>query len=86
MSIETTAFTSTGFEPFPNTHSDAQEVLGVASWPDDKLEYKLEEYGRFVQRKDIMPRARRMGDFVLDRLIFDQACRDGVYGPETASV
>ena len=86
MSIETASFTSTGFEPFPNTHSDAQEVLKVAEWSNKQLEYKLTEYGRFSQRKDIMPRARKAADFVLDRLIFDQAFRDGVYSDEIASV
>jgi hypothetical protein len=79
MSIETSAFTSTGFDVFPNVHSDEQEVLKVVEWGDEKLLHKLDEYGSFLQRPDIMPRARKVADFILDRLIFDQACRDGVY-------
>ncbi len=76
-------FVSEGFKPFPNTASDAQEVLKVVEWSDEKLAYKMNEYGEFLQRTDIMPRARKLGNFILDRLIFDMAVRDGVYGEYT---
>ena len=76
-------FTSQGTAPFPNLHSDAQEILRVVEWSDEGLEYKLNQYGEFMQRQDIQKRARTLGDFILDRLIFDQACRDGVYDIST---
>lgn len=72
-------FCSQGGEVFPNTHSDAQEVFRVAEWSDEALEHKLNEYGAFLQRQDIMARARDMGNYILTRLIFEQAYRDDVY-------
>lgn len=72
-------FIGEGYAPFPNTHSDRQDVLSVVEWPDEKLDHKINEYGAFLQRDDLMERARRIGNEILDRLLFDMACRDNVY-------
>ncbi len=72
-------FTSKGGDVFPNTYSDAQEIIRVADWTDEHLDFKLNEYGAFMQREDLMARARKTGDFILERLIFEQAFRDGVF-------
>jgi len=72
-------FTSAGSFSFPNLHSDTEEVRRVVEWSDEQLEYKMSQYGEFMQRPEIQPRGRKLGEFILDRLIFDAACRDGVY-------
>jgi hypothetical protein len=72
-------FTSAGGEVFPNCHSDAQEVFRISEWSDEALEHKLHEYGAFMQRDDLMPRAIKTANYILDRLIFEQAYRDDVY-------
>ena len=75
-------FTGEGFKPFPNTHSDRLEASTCVEWDTDRLEYKINEYGEFLQCEDIMARARRVGNEVLDLLIFELACREGVYDAE----
>lgn len=75
-------FTGDGFVPFPNLHSDIHEVVAVAEWTNEHLEYKTDQYGQFMQREDIMPRARKTGDWILERLIFELAYRDGVYAEQ----
>ena len=72
-------FTGEGFKPFPNTHSDLQEASKVVEWDDARLERKVHEYGHFLTRDDIMERARKTGALILDRLMFELACRDGIY-------
>lgn len=75
-------FAGEGFKPFPNTHSDRQEVSKVVEWDNERLDYKVHEYGAFLQRDDIMERARTVGTQILDLLMFELACRDGIYGKE----
>ena len=74
-------FTSKGGEVFPNTHSDLQYIHTVAEWNDEQLDHKVNEYGQFLQRTDLMPRAIKAANFIMDRLIFELAYRDGVYDP-----
>ena len=71
-----------GFPPFPNLYNDMEELhtLGdTIEWPQARLDYKTHEYGQFLQRPDLMERAKRSANFILDRLLFEQAYRDGVY-------
>ena len=67
------------FAPFPNLYSDMQEVHSVAEWPQEHLDYKTNEYGAFLQRKDPMPRAVKAANLILDYLLFELAYRDNVY-------
>lgn len=64
---------------FPNLHSDTQEIHKVSEWTTEHLDYKTHEYGDFLQREDIMPRALHTANRILDHLLFEQAYRDGVY-------
>ena len=71
---ETSAFTGEGFKPFPNTHSDNQRISELADpalWTDVMIENKLAEYYQFMDRTDIMPRARRLGTRILAHLNFE---------------
>jgi hypothetical protein len=79
MTTETSAFTGEGFAPFPNVHSDHEHISGISEFADDVLDSKITEYGEFLQRQDLMPRALKLGNRVLDHLLFESAYRDGVY-------
>jgi len=72
-------FTSEGFESFPNTYMDNKHISGISTMPDSVLERKTYEYGAFLQRTDIMDRARAIGDRILNHLLFELAYRDGIY-------
>lgn len=77
MSQET--FVPSGFETFPNLYAD-DKLVGEFSLLDRKIiELKLSEYTVFLQRTDIMERARGTAERVRDHLIFELAYRDGVY-------
>lgn len=79
-------FSGGGFPSFPNLHGDRQEVSGAAEWSIEKLEYKINEYGAFLQRKDPMPRAVEAANRILDLLLFEAAYRDDVYTLYTPEV
>lgn len=68
-------FSGEGFKPFPNTHSDNQRLGEVTGWSDEMIENKLAEYYQFMERGDIMARARTLGKRVLQHLNFEMDCR-----------
>lgn len=72
-------FSGNGFKPFPNTMADLKQVSNVEAWSREHLEHKTNEYGAFLTREDIIPRAIAAGNLILDRLLFEMAYRDGVY-------
>jgi len=72
-------FTTEGFAPFPNTYEDNLRVASFSALTDAGLDHKVNEYGRFLQRTDLMQRARTAGERVLDHLLFELAYRDGIY-------
>jgi hypothetical protein len=72
-------FAGEGFVPFPNTYSDNLHIGDIPTMNRQVLDNKMMEYGAFVQRTDIMNRARSVGDRILNHLIFEAAWRDGVY-------
>lgn len=75
---ETSTFTGEGFKPFPNTHSDNQRISELADpalWTDEMIENKLAEYYQFMDRPDIMRRARSIGERIIRHLSFEMDCR-----------
>lgn len=74
-----TGFTGNGFESFPALYHDGQRIHSVTEWPQDMLEGRINEYGAFLQRDRLMPRAQKAANHILDHLIFELAARDGVY-------
>lgn len=75
-------FAGEGFKPFPNTHADTLSLRDIANetiWPTENLERKVHEYGQFLNREDIMIRARTVGGRILTHLIEEIAHREGVY-------
>lgn len=75
-------FNGEGFASFPNTYEDNKQVGMFSNLTPEALEYKLNEYGQFLQRPDLMARAKRIGNRVLDHLLFEAAWRDGIYNKE----
>ena len=67
------------FPSFPNLNADMEQVHAVAEWTIEGLDYKTNEYGAFLQRKDPMPRAVAAANKILDLLLFEQGYRDGIY-------
>jgi glycine betaine/choline ABC-type transport system substrate-binding protein len=68
-------FSSEGFTSFPNTYEDNKHVANISDLEQPVLEWKLGEYTAFLQRDDLMPRAREVGGRVLNHLIFEQTWR-----------
>lgn len=74
-----TDFQGEGFPDYPNLHLDKELTHRVVELPDEQLIYKLNQYGEFIGREGIMPKHREAANWILDRLLFDQAVRDGIY-------
>lgn len=79
-------FTSAGHDTYPNIHIDREVLtsigdmaLGNYVYTTEYLELKTDEYGRFLQRTDILPNHRTRADRNLDGYIFELAYREGVY-------
>lgn len=74
---EAPTFSGEGFKPFPNVHSDNEHIGDISNWEDRLIEEKIVEYWQFMNRKDIQPRARKMGQRILNHLNFEMECRYG---------
>lgn len=72
-------FTGNGFETFPSIHVDNKRVAEFSEWTTPVLEEHTSQYAAFLQRDDLMPRARAQAERVLDHLLFELAYRDGIY-------
>jgi hypothetical protein len=60
-------------------YHDNLNVRNFADLGEEALPLMVDRYGDYLQRTDIMPRARLTGNRVLDHLLFEYAYRDGVY-------
>jgi hypothetical protein len=83
-------FTPEGREPYPDIYTDSKVLFAIGDmmlrkgqpvyiYDADYLELKTDQYGRFLQRVDIMPSHRERADRNLDGYIFELAWREGVY-------
>lgn len=75
-------FTGNGFESMPALYHDGKRIIELANedrWPQPMLDERLMEYGQYTQKPDLMPRARLAANRILNHLLFEAACRDGVY-------
>lgn len=79
MTVET-GFTTQGYETFPNLYGDSLKVVEIAEWTPEALDNKTNEYGEFLTRPNLMPRAKKMANWIMDRLLFEMGYRDGIYG------
>jgi len=75
-------FNGEGFASFPNTYEDNKAAGIFSDWPQDVLEARVTEYGAFLQRTDLMPRAQATANRVMEHLLFELAWRDGIYNKE----
>lgn len=73
------SFVPEGGEVFPNLHEDFKDIATVTEWPQAKLDSKLAEYTEFLKRDDLMPRAVKTANWILDRMLFEVACQTGMY-------
>lgn len=63
----------------PDCYHDNLRVSSFSELSLEALDYMVDEYGDFMQRTDIMPRARAAGNRILDHLLFEYGYRDGIY-------
>ena len=73
------SFTTEGYESFPSLYQDTQRLHEVGEWPYDVLENRVNEYGAFLTRQDLMPRAKATANRLLDHYLFELAYRDQVW-------
>lgn len=67
-------FTGTGFDTFPSLYSDLTWIHDLADErliPREVLERKVGEYVTFLNRDDLMPRAKKTANYILDHMIFE---------------
>jgi hypothetical protein len=72
-------FSGEGFTSYPNMYLDEQVLLRAAELSTEHLDYKMNQYGEFIQRPNLLPRHLEKAHKLLDRIIFEAAYRDGVY-------
>lgn len=80
--MEDSGFTTEGHESFPNIHSDYEQVHEFSLWPQEALEERFTEYSSFLERKDLMPRAREYAGRVAAHLVFELMYRKGFFSKE----
>lgn len=64
-------FASEGHESFPNIYQDYEQAHEFSLWPTEALQERLQEYSAFLQRKDLMPRARDYSERLIGHLVFE---------------
>jgi hypothetical protein len=78
---EQSDFASKGHESFPPTHMDNLDVHNFSDekkWPTQKLIGRLSMYSKFLERPDIMPRARKVASRIIEHVLFELPYR-GLY-------
>lgn len=79
MKTETSPFASEGFETFPSLYADNKQVQAYSELATEILERKANEYAAFLEKDDLMPRARQTATRILDHITFELAYREGMY-------
>ena len=79
---ETSTFTTEGFKDIPNTYFDMIKVKDVSEWPDERLESELLKYETYVNSKDILPRAQKEAEKIVEYLLFEYQWRQGFFAPD----
>jgi hypothetical protein len=64
------------FTSFPNVYEDNKHVGACTELSSLQLVNKIVEYEGFMQREDIMPRARQSGQRILNHLGFERSQRE----------
>jgi hypothetical protein len=63
----------------PDSYHDNRNVSLFSLLSQVELDFKVDQYGDYMQRPDLMPRARYAGDRILEHLLFEYGYRDGIY-------
>jgi len=81
-------FSTEGFESFPSLYADNKRIAELSEWTIPMLEERASQYAAFLQRDDLMPRAKAQADRMLDHVLFELTYRDGFYNetPKTEEV
>jgi hypothetical protein len=79
-------FMGDGFEPMPALYHDTKRLHHVAEWPQEMLDERLTEYGQFLQKENLMPRAEATANRTMNHLLFEAAFRDGIYDNDLRKV
>lgn len=72
-------FSGSGFETFPSLHADTAKITVFAEMDTEILERLANEYTDFLARGNLMPRAEKTANRILDHVLFEMAYRDGIY-------
>jgi hypothetical protein len=72
-------FSTEGFESFPSLYADNKRTAELSEWTIQMLEERASQYVAFLQRDDLMPRAKAQADRMLDHMLFELQYRDGLY-------
>lgn len=59
---------------------DEIRIKGVTEMTEERIRELSHEYMQYLERDDLMPRARETAQKHLSRLAFEMICRDGYYG------
>lgn len=92
-------FTSEGYEEFPSLYSDGELIHELGGYvlnkdndpepriTDGRLNEWVGQYHKFLQRNDLMPRAKDQANHHMRHLLFERAYRSGyfVQAPDDAS-
>jgi hypothetical protein len=67
-----------GFASFPSLHYENTKTSRYAEMDTPDLESRVNEYTNFLSG-NCMPRARAIGERIVNHILFELAYRDGVY-------
>lgn len=59
---------------------DEIRLKGVTEMKEERIKELSKEYLQYLERDDLMPRARESAQRILSRLAFEMICREGYYG------
>ena len=76
---ETAAFAGEGFDAFPSLYADNKLVGEFSAWDRDVLDQRIRDYERFLQKDDLMPRARSEAERIVGHLVFEVMYREGAF-------
>lgn len=72
-------FSSAGRDVFPNLYGDAMQIHDLVEWPKEAIEDRIRDYSDFLERKDLMPRARNEAGRLIGHYVFELMCREGAF-------
>lgn len=76
MSGHESGFTTEGYESFPSLYHDSERIHDITNWTPKMLNDRVTEYTEFLQRDELMPRARQTATRLLGQMAYELTCRE----------